>query len=186
LEILKDRYSITELSEKLEITAHALRYYEKEFKLHVPKDERGRRFYTTDLANIMYQIKSMRSEGLEIKAIKKILLSEEIISEPPPVIQDESTLSMIPIVSENKNPKDLMVYFDDFKEQIISCVSSEVSSAKEVISREINKSKLELGACVENSARKIESKMERHFSEVDRMLGIWREKNKKGIFRKLF
>lgn len=83
MEVLKDRYSITELSKCLKVTDHALRYYEREFNMTVPKDRRGRRYYTPELANIMYKIKAMRDEGLEIKAIKKVLESENIISNPP-------------------------------------------------------------------------------------------------------
>jgi len=71
VEVIKDRYSITELSGYLNVTDHTLRYYEREFNLYVPKDKRGRRYYTPELANIMYKIKTMRDEGLEIKAIKK-------------------------------------------------------------------------------------------------------------------
>jgi len=47
------------------------------------KGQKGRRYYTPELANIMYKIKTMRDEGLEIKAIKKILQSENVITEPP-------------------------------------------------------------------------------------------------------
>lgn len=76
MEILKEKYSITELSEMLQLTDHCLRFYEKELELTIPKDDRGRRYYTAEMANIMYKIKVMRSEGLEIKAIKKILQDE--------------------------------------------------------------------------------------------------------------
>ncbi len=185
MDILKNRYTITELSQKLEITAHALRYYEKEFNLCIPKDDRGRRYYSMDLANIMYQIKSMRSEGLEIKAIKKILQSQDIIGEPPPVITDDNTMSIVP-ANENSSSKDIRLFFEDFRDQITSNVSAEVATAKEHISREITKSKLELGACVENSSRRLEAKLEKHFLEVDRSIGIWREKNKKGLLKRLF
>jgi DNA-binding transcriptional MerR regulator len=73
MQIIKERYSITELSEELKTTDHTLRFYEKEFGLKIPKDKRGRRFYNSPHANIMYKIKCMRDEGLEIKAIKKII-----------------------------------------------------------------------------------------------------------------
>jgi DNA-binding transcriptional MerR regulator len=185
VEILRDRYTITELSQSLKITDHALRYYEKEFNIKIPKDERGRRYYSTELANVMYQIKAMRDQGLEIKAIRKILETQSILEEPIPVMLDEDSKSLIKI----ENPgisSDIKVFFDDFKEQLVISVAAEVGSAKEYLSKEINKSKLELGACVENSARKLEYKMDKHFSEVDRSLGIWREKKKRGFFKNLF
>ncbi len=185
MEILKEKYSITELSGILQVTDHALRYYEKEFGLTIPKDSRGRRFYTTDLANVMYQIKTMRSEGLEIKAIRNILQSEDIIAEPPPVVANEDTKDMVSSVPQYGGIKDIQAFFAEFREQLSSELSSEISSTKDHLSREISKSKLELGACVENGMRRLEAKMERHFLDVDRSLGVWRDKNKKGIFKKL-
>lgn len=184
MEILKDRYTITELSERLKVTDHALRYYEKEFGICVPKDERGRRYYTPELANLMYQIKSMRDEGLEIKAIRKILQSENIISEPPSVVLDDGSVSLVAVNSHDTS-REIQLFFNEFKEQLTESVSIEINSARNYLSKEINKSKLELGACVENSIRKLESKMEKHFQEVDRSIGVWREKNKKGLFKRL-
>ncbi len=183
VEILKERYTITELSERLNVTDHALRYYEKEFHLAIPKDARGRRYYTTDLANTMYQIVKMRSEGLEIKAIKKILTSENHMPDPPPVVQEDSSVSMLPLYS-SESSNQLKTFFDEFQHQLTTSVSAEVISAKEQLSREMYKTKLELGACVENSVRRLESKMERHFQEVDRSLGNWRERNNKNFLRK--
>mgnify|MGYP005841371337 CR=1 FL=1 len=184
MEILKDRYSITELSQRLNVTDHALRYYEKEFGITVPKDDRGRRYYTTDLANLMYQIKAMRDDGLEIKAIKKILLSENIIGEPPPVVLDDGSVSLT-TTHHNDSTRDIRVFFEEFKEQLTENLSIEINSSREYLSREITKSKLELGACVENSVRKLEAKMERHFQDVDEAIGLWRERRKKSFFKRL-
>jgi len=186
LEILKDRYSITELSRQLNVTDHTLRYYEKEFKLYIPKDNRGRRYYEPEHANIMYQIKSMRDEGLEIKAIKKILESQNIISDPPPVAPNQGEKNLITIENENDSLQLLKEFFDDFREQLTSSISIEVASAREEITMEISRSKMEIGACVENGTRKLESRMDKHFIEVDRLIGEWREKNKPGIIKQLY
>lgn len=184
MEILKEKYSITELSERLNVTDHALRYYEREFNLKVPKGERGRRCYTPELANIMYQIKTMRDNGLEIKAIKKILESQSETCEPPPVVLDDSSTSLIPLNS-SINTVDIRDFLDDFKNQITTSFTAEMTVARDHISREIQKSKLELGACVENSVRKLESKMEKHFADVDKSISDWRDKNQKGLFNRL-
>lgn len=185
MEILKDKYTITELSEKLKITDHALRYYEKEFKLNIPKDERGRRYYTAETANVMYQIKTMRDDGLEIKAIRKILESENIICDQSSIAMDDRSLSLIPI-KQNEVYPDIKQFFEEFKAELTCSISTEVSSAKEYITHEISKTKLELGACVENSARKLEAKMEKHFQDVDNSIGRWREKSKKKFLWNFF
>lgn len=183
MQVLKDRYTITELSQSLSITDHALRYYEKEFNMYVPKDKRGRRYYTPDLANIMYQIKNMRDEGLEIKAIKKILKPEiELISPQPEENKDANSLAHI---NEKNNALEIQKFFQDFGEKIVDSFSTTVTNAKEDITTEIYKTKLELGACVENNMRKFEGKMEKHFENVDKSLAMWREKNSGNFFKKL-
>ena len=183
MEILKEKYSITELSEILQLTDHALRFYEKEFELTIPKDERGRRYYTTEKANMMYKIKVMRSEGLEIKAIKKIL-KEDRIFEPAQVLADENTVSLAP--SGGKDYEAMQVFFHEFGQQLTQEIFMEIATTREHLSKEIVKSKLELGACVENGMRRLESKMEKHYQDVDKALGNWREKNKKSPIKKFF
>ena len=185
MEVIKERYTITELSEYLQVTDHALRYYEKEFKLKIPKDERGRRYYPPEMANVMYQIKNMRNEGLEIKAIKKILESDNIISQPPPVVINEDCTSLIP---ENKvnTEVDLRRIFEEIREQLTNIVALETNSTKEHVSQEMAKTKLEISACIENSNRKLESKMDKHFADVDILISNWRKKSKGNFFTRIF
>lgn len=184
MEVLKDRYSITELSERLSVTDHALRYYEKEFNMFVPKDDRGRRFYTPELANIMYQIKTMRDEGLEIKAIKKILQSDSIVTDPPPVYAGQESNDLVPL-TPNANAAEIKKFFTEFSDQLTSSFTAEVATAKDQITKEISKTKLELGACLENNVRKLETKLDKHFESVDRSIAMWRERNKGGIFKRI-
>lgn len=186
MDVLKDRYTITELSEYLNVTDHTLRYYEKEFGLAIPKDDRGRRYYTTVNANIMFQIKSMRDDGLEIKAIRKILQTENVICEKSRDVPDDSQSSLVAYNSNENNINELKSFFMDFKEEIASSVHTEMSAAQEYLGREINKSKLELGACFENNLRKMESKMEKHFQDVDMSLGKWREKRRTNLVKRIF
>lgn len=176
MEVLKERYSITELSEMLQLTDHALRFYEKEFELPVPKDERGRRYYTAEMANIMYKIKVMRSEGLEIRAIKKIL-QQDFVFESPRVLPEANSSSLA--VATGKEHEAMQVFFNEFGKQLSRELSYEIETVREHLAKEIARSKLELGACVENGFRRLENKMEKHYEEVDRALGRWREKNKK-------
>ena len=181
MDVLKQRYSITELSEYLNITDHALRFYEKEFGLKIPKDSRGRRYYTTNHANLMYQIKTMRDQGLELKAIRKILEDENIIEEQQEF--SKSNAENLPaVINSNSNQlssQELTLIMDTLntiKNELLGNVSAEILSSREYLTKDILKSKLELGACIENSNRKLELKLDKHFQEVDRSLTEWREK----------
>jgi hypothetical protein len=134
----------------------------------------------------------MRDEGLEIKAIKKILEDEDKayvkgIKDPPPVIIESDEVAIIPNKqAQIQFPQEIAYVLDNMKVQIFSCIIEEVAASKEHFSKEIVKNKLELGACVENGFRKLESKMDRHFQEVDNSLNIWRSKHKRRWFSNLF
>lgn len=191
MDILKEKYSITELSESLNITDHALRFYEKEFGLNIPKDSRGRRFYSTDHANLMYQIKTMRDQGLELKAIRKILEDENIIHNQleNSQVNNENLPALINNSHSNQlNTTEMTLLTDalnSIKEQLMNSVSTEIMSTRDHLSKEIYKSKLELGACIENSNRKLELKLDRHFQEVDRALTKWRERKSDSLSGRL-
>lgn len=196
MEILKEKYTITELSKILNVTDHALRYYEKEFGLKVPKDDRGRRYYTTSLANVMYQIKNMRDQGLEIKAIKKVLQDEGLIeNNEPQSFYEYSNFECTSLTVKDSNISSSLITAEEIvasiktelaylTEKITSSVSDEIDSVKEYMSKEMLKNKLEIGACVENGLRKLEGKIDKHFEEVDKSLAAWRvKKKKKWLFR---
>ncbi len=78
-----------------------------------------------------------------------------------------------------------METLNGIKEQLFNTVALEFISTREHITKEIHSSKLELGACVENSSRKLESKMDKHFQEVDRYITNWRERKSTTLSRKL-
>lgn len=183
MEVLKERYTITELKERLNVTDHTLRYYEKEFNISIPKDGRGRRFYTPGHANLMYKIRNMRDEGFEIKAIKRILISEHGLKEPPPVVTGNGELGLI--TTENDSSLQLKQYFDDFRDQITSNISGEICATREQLSLEMKRTKAEIGSYLENSVIKLETKMDRHFENVDRALSSWREKSRETNLRKI-
>lgn len=115
--------------------------------------------------------------------------SEDLIKEPPSVVSEENQMFQYTsdVKSENlqNNIEDMRLFFEEFREQLTSGISIEISSATDNISHEIMKSKLELGACVENGMRKLESKLDKHFENVDKDIGAWRDRNRKNIFRKM-
>jgi hypothetical protein len=101
------------------------------------------------------------------------------------VISNSSETSLAAFNTKENSLTDLKKFFDDFKGEIASNVHVEMVAAQEYISKEVNKSKLELGACFENNMRKMEAKMEKHFQDVDLSIGKWRERKKIGIVRRI-
>lgn len=63
--------SVSEAVAETGLSAHTLRYYEKELLLlEVPRDAGGRRFYTKELIAAIKFISALRATGMPIQGIK--------------------------------------------------------------------------------------------------------------------
>ncbi len=66
-------YLISDASRKVEVESHVLRYWEDELKLPVKRNELGHRYYTEDDIKEFREIKKLKEQGLQLKAIRMIL-----------------------------------------------------------------------------------------------------------------
>ena len=90
-------YSIKEVSQKLNISAYALRYYEREGLLpFVKRDDNGRRIYTNDDLGWIQLVNCMRTMGMSIAYIKNYVKlcvkGDETKAERRNIIQDQKDL----------------------------------------------------------------------------------------------
>ncbi len=67
------RYIISDASKQVEVEAHVLRYWEDELSLEIPRNEMGHRYYTDKNINLLKNIKYLKEQGFQLKAIKMIL-----------------------------------------------------------------------------------------------------------------
>ena len=77
----KLRYMISDAATMVNVETHVLRYWEEELELKVPRNELGHRYYTRDNIKEFQRIKSLKDQGYQLKAIKKILKEESCILE---------------------------------------------------------------------------------------------------------
>lgn len=73
------RYIISDASKQVDVEAHVLRYWEEELDLEIPRNEMGHRYYTEENIKLLKNIKVLKEQGFQLKAIK-ILLPELIAS----------------------------------------------------------------------------------------------------------
>jgi DNA-binding transcriptional MerR regulator len=74
----ENNYTFKEICDLTGYKASVVRYYEKEFKLDIPRDNNGRRFFSKkDLDRLMY-IKQLQDGGYNNSQIKKILDTQDI------------------------------------------------------------------------------------------------------------
>lgn len=67
-------FTVSEAVTATGLSAHTLRYYEKErLLLAVPRDQSGRRYYTSDLIRAIKFISALRATGMPIAEIKRYI-----------------------------------------------------------------------------------------------------------------
>ncbi|MCD7982225.1 MAG: MerR family transcriptional regulator [Clostridiales bacterium] len=71
----KVRYMISDASNLIQVEAHVLRYWEEELDLDVPRNEMGHRYYTEENIRQFEQIRKLKEEGFQLKAIKMLIHS---------------------------------------------------------------------------------------------------------------
>lgn len=67
------RYIISDASKKIDVEPHALRYWEEELGLNIPRNEMGHRYYREEDVKILKNVKLLKEQGFQLRAIKMIL-----------------------------------------------------------------------------------------------------------------
>lgn len=67
------RYMISDAANLIQVESHVLRYWEEELELDVPRNEMGHRYYTEENIRQFEQIKKLKEEGYQLKAIKMLV-----------------------------------------------------------------------------------------------------------------
>lgn len=87
---------LSEVAKEVNLTKRAIKYYEEQELLHVPKDANGYRNYSEEHLNILKEISVYRKLGIGIADIKKILetrdfsLLEQIYEEKSKNLSEET------------------------------------------------------------------------------------------------
>ncbi len=67
------RYMISDASKKVDVESHVLRYWEEELELNIPRNELGHRYYTEENIKLLKNIKVLKEQGFQLKAIKMVV-----------------------------------------------------------------------------------------------------------------
>lgn len=78
----KKIYLISDASKKVKVESHVLRYWEDELKLPVKRNELGHRYYTEEDITEFQEIKKLKEQGLQLKAIRMILKNGKLTMLP--------------------------------------------------------------------------------------------------------
>lgn len=67
------RYMISDAARKVDVEAHVLRYWEEELDLSIGRNEMSHRYYTEENIHLFQQIKELKEQGVQLKAIKILI-----------------------------------------------------------------------------------------------------------------
>lgn len=95
---MKDiHYMISDAAKKVDVESHVLRYWEDELALPILRNEMGHRYYTKEDIQLFQNIKSLKDQGFQLKAIKLLL--------PELEKKDPATLSNLFLLKEELNSR---------------------------------------------------------------------------------
>lgn len=67
------QYKISEMTKKIRVEAHVLRYWEEELQLPIKRNNLGHRYYTEEDVERFLQIKEWKEKGIQLKGIRSML-----------------------------------------------------------------------------------------------------------------
>ena len=70
-------YLISDAAKRVQVESHVLRYWEEELKLPIKRNEMGHRYYTEDDIKRFQEVRDLKEQGLQLKAIRNVLMKEE-------------------------------------------------------------------------------------------------------------
>ncbi|MBQ6806065.1 MAG: MerR family transcriptional regulator [Lachnospiraceae bacterium] len=184
---------ISEAAKRVEVETHVLRYWEDELQLPIKRNEMGHRYYTIEDVKRFREIKQLKEQGLQLKAIRTIIQKGDNIQDN----HEKVVAGFVADIKNNETENEMM--FGKREKYIVSLSKEDakddkvtrlqyllqhmmveaVKSANQELCTEIKESILkELDYQFRAREEREEErwkKEEEHFRKIDEML---REKNK--------
>jgi DNA-binding transcriptional MerR regulator len=156
-------YSIGKVCELLGVELFNLRYIEKTIGLDIKRNDSGERIYSqTDVETLKF-IFELKNQGLNYKAIKKVLEHQEEIGIDTLKNADGESL----IIQDKKSQKLMSMIKNIIDESIENKVNSKLEDMTNSIENLVKQN--------QDLKKSLEHEQQKHFIELDRKLTKWRE-----------
>lgn len=76
MEMKQEILLISEAAKQVQVETHVLRYWEEELQLPIKRNEMGHRYYTMEDVSRFREIKMLKEQGLQLRAIKSVLQND--------------------------------------------------------------------------------------------------------------
>ena len=114
---------ISEAAKQVQVESHVLRYWEEELGLPIKRNDMGHRYYTMEDVSQFKEIKLLKEQGLQLRAIKNILQKEHAGTDGEDKPVKETVVSAEAASAEEK----AMDYIIGRKQKYIVSLSEEAS-----------------------------------------------------------
>lgn len=137
----KVRYMISDAANLIQVESHVLRYWEEELELDVPRNEMGHRYYTEENIRQFEQIKKLKEDGYQLKAIKMLVHNQnpDCEADNPPGSGNKSdpkaqaypakTQTTVESLEEARNGLSKLEQFQLMMNDIVRCAIAENNQA---------------------------------------------------------
>lgn len=181
---MEEHFLISDAAKEVKVETHVLRYWEEELGMEVGRNEFGHRYYTRENIDCFKRVKTMKDQGIGLKAIKVILREGRL-----DIIDEGEDGTMQVCAVEQKMPYELqngekeeksrrMQYLlsQMIKEAVIEGNAALVSEVKDAVIKELDyqfrqRDELEL-----EREKRMEQRNEEHYQRIDDLL---RKKSKR-------
>lgn len=177
-------YLISDAAKQVQVESHVLRYWEDELKLPIKRNEMGHRYYTEEDITRFKEIRNLKEQGLQLKAIRNMLLRGDLNSM---VVEENNKRHVVmvnkgefvPITEESKEAKSIRLQ-QLLQNMIIEAVKSNNQEVCEEIKESLLKEldyqfRLQEEREDEREDARV-SRQEEHYRQIDELL---RNRNKK-------
>lgn len=104
---------ISEAAKRVEVETHVLRYWEEELQLPIKRNEMGHRYYTMEDVQRFREIKQLKEQGLQLKAIRTIIRKGDMTKDN----QEEAIASLVADMREREIEREFKAGLNNKKEE---------------------------------------------------------------------
>ncbi len=186
---MEEKYLISETARLVGVESHVLRYWEEELKLPIRRNELGHRYYTREDVEQFREIKKMKEQGLQLKAIRTVLMDSSMQVMVPlqsrEIAGEEGQIASEPV--EGDKGARLQMLLHNLISQAVRENNKEMTQEiKETILKELD---YQFRVQDEENRKRDQERMDReeeHFRQLDEKLreysrkkpGIWDRRKK--------
>lgn len=158
-------YTVKDMAKMLSISIGAVRKWEDDYNLKIPRNEMGHRFYTTKELEIFQRIIKLKNEGANIHLIRKVLAKDGIIEE----LQEDN----LPITPIEK------LSLEEFEDNIVKKMGEYILHREQELKKEFED---KLGKVKDEILDKQQEQIQGENRKLMDYLAITREEDKKKAF----